>query len=112
MLNKDIQRWNAKIALDPIQRSLTISASILPRMTNCIFSEPINLGTEENPQWAYSKMNCEDDQLQLIQSISEPTRKFYLQQTFTYGEVFFIIFLSVFIIYFICKTIWQTFFKG
>jgi hypothetical protein len=110
-MDNAIKRWNERMALGAIHRNLSITATILPRMTNCIFSEPVNLGTEENPFWSYSKMNCEDDALQLIQSTGDPTKEFYLQKTLTFGEVFFIIFLSVFLIYFICTKIWQIFFK-
>lgn len=72
---------------------------------NCVYSVPINLGTEENPNWAYSVMNCEFSELEnpaiLIQS--EDSAEFYLDKTISYGDLLLLVFLSMFLIFGIVK---------
>ncbi|GAI32906.1 unnamed protein product, partial [marine sediment metagenome] len=55
---------------------------------NCQYSEPINLGTPENPDWSYSKAVCEFDEgenpIELIENTTTGA-EFYISKTIGYG---------------------------
>ncbi|GAH90050.1 unnamed protein product, partial [marine sediment metagenome] len=53
---------------------------------DCQFSTPINLGTEETPDWAYSEMTCEFSQLELIENATTGA-EFYVSKTIGYGDI-------------------------
>lgn len=100
-MDEAIKRWNRRIAQNSFQKNLTISAIILPNMTNCIFSEPVNLGSDS---WAYSKMNCETEDLELIQNETTGS-KFYLNKSISYGDILLISFVIIYAIILVAKTI-------
>lgn len=69
----------------------------------CIFSDPQELATSS---WAYSKITCQPDQLELIQNASTGA-EFYVSKTIDYGETLIIIFITIFTIFLICKIIFD-----
>lgn len=79
--------------------------------TSCEFSNPVNLGTEELPDWEYSEMLCDDPAVyELI--VNETTEaEFYLEKTFSYGDFFLMFFLTIFVLFGIVKIIWNNFVK-
>lgn len=73
-------------------------------MLNCEFNNPVNLGTEEVPDFEYSELNCTNTSLELIQN-TETGAEFYIQKDINYGEAIIIIFLILFAIFGIVKLI-------
>ncbi len=73
---------------------------------SCTYSEPVNLGTEENPSWAYSKADCvlPDETIELIEN-STTGAEFYIKKQLNYGEILVITFLAIFLIFGILKFI-------
>ena len=71
---------------------------------SCQFSEPVNLGTEENPFWAYSKADCDlpDETIELIQN-STTGAEFYITKKIDYGDVMIWLFLGIFLAFGILK---------
>jgi hypothetical protein len=90
---------------DPIQVNISIIAGVLPHMTNCVYSNPINLGEDS---WAYSEVGCEAEQQTLIQ---EGDQKFWLDKTISTGDLITIVLLTAIIFGSIFKFIWDFFFK-
>jgi hypothetical protein len=80
-------------------------------MTECIFSEPVNLGTEELPDWEYSKMLCDDPELYELIENETTEAEFYLNKSFSYGDFFVMFILTVFVLFGIVKIIWSNFVK-
>lgn len=76
----------------------------------CDFTEAINLGTVELPDWEYSKISCEPEINEIITS-STTEANFYIQKTINYGEVIIIWFLTLFTIVLICKIIFNFLWK-
>ena len=73
---------------------------------SCTYSEPVNLGTEENPSWAYSKADCilPDETIELIQN-STTGAEFYITKKLDYGDIIIWSFLAIFLIFGILKFI-------
>lgn len=69
---------------------------------DCQFSTPINLGTEETPDWAYSEMTCEFSEIELIENATTGA-EFYISKTIGYGDILIITFLMLFLIFGILK---------
>lgn len=73
---------------------------------DCQYTNPINLGTVENPDWAYSQMTCEfselENPLELIVN-AETDAEFYISKTVDYGDILIITFLTMFLIFGILK---------
>jgi len=72
---------------------------------NCEFSDPIDLGSGD---FEYSKFSCVftegENPISLIQSGSSEGH-FYINPSITYGDTIIFVFLSLFIIAIICKSI-------
>ena len=73
---------------------------------SCTYSEPVNLGTEENPDWHYSKADCSlpDETIELIQN-STTGAEFYIKKQLDYGEILVFTFLMIFLVFGILKFI-------
>jgi len=69
---------------------------------NCQYSTPVNLGTEEDPDWAYSEALCEFPQIELIENATTGA-EFYISKTIGYGDILVITFLTLFLIFGILK---------
>ena len=70
-------------------------------MIDCQFLEPIDLGEGD---FEYSQMNCSSTYLELIQN-SNTGAEFFISKTATYGDVILFWFLTLFLIFFIVKSI-------
>lgn len=64
----------------------------------CEFLEPINLGDEINPDFEYSKLNCTNTNLEIIQN-EETGAEFYLEKNINYGDALILFFLILFAIF-------------
>lgn len=73
----------------------------------CDFSEPINLGTELNPDWHYSKLLCENPAFYEFVEHSTTGAYFWVNQTFSYGDFFIMGFLTICLLVGIAKIIWD-----
>lgn len=74
---------------------------------NCEFLTPINYlgGTpREGEFWQFQEMSCVDETKELI---IQNEKEFYLDKTFSYGDVLIVLFLSFFLIFGIFKLIWH-----
>lgn len=65
----------------------------------CEFKDAVNLGTEENPDWNWSGLVCEKatttEMWELIQHPENPEKEFYVQKSFSYGDLLLIFFLTL-----------------
>lgn len=79
---------------------------------NCEFTDIVNLETDpELPaQWAFSKFDCQFETLELIQSGSTQA-EFYLDKRVSYGDVFVMVFISLYILAITCRWIGEFIFK-
>jgi hypothetical protein len=77
---------------------------------NCNFSEPINLGTEATPDWEFSQITCEDNSTSTISLIETPNGNFWLNKSWTFGELFISFLLVGFLFFWISKSIWGFFY--
>lgn len=80
-------------------------------MTECIFSEPVNLGTEEVPDFEYSEMLCDDPAIFELIENETTEAEFYLDKSFSYGDFFLMFFLTMVILFGIVKVVWNKFVK-
>lgn len=73
---------------------------------DCQYTNPVNLGTAENPDWEYSEISCEfselENPLELITN-TETEANFYISKTLDYGDVLVITFLILFLVFGILK---------
>jgi len=79
--------------------------------TRCQFSIPVNLGTEELPDFEYSEFLCDDPELYEYIENQTTEADFYLEKTFSYGDFFVVFFLMVFTLWKIVEIIWDKFIK-
>lgn len=79
--------------------------------TRCLFSVPVNLGTEEVPDFEYSEFLCDDPELYEYIENQTTEADFYLEKTFSYGDFFVVFFLMVFTLFKIVEVIWNKFVK-
>jgi len=73
---------------------------------NCDFSLPVNLGTEEMPDWEYSKMDCVFTEQEIPSELIENSTtgaEFYIDKRVSYGDVLVLTFLMLFLIFGIVK---------
>jgi hypothetical protein len=72
---------------------------------DCIYTDPVNLGTGKMPDWEYSKSAClfaqSEIPLTLIQSGN--SEEFYMNKTISYGDVLVLTFLTIFLVFGIVK---------
>lgn len=80
-------------------------------MPLCEFNNPINLGTEELPDWEYSEMLCDVPNIYELVENETTEASFFLEKTFTYGDFFVMFFLTVFVLFGIIKLTWDSFTK-
>lgn len=82
---------------------------------NCQFLEPVNLGTEELPDWEFSQIECENatttETHELIVNSEYPEREFFIDKTLSYGDILIIWFLTFFSIGLIASIIFNYFWK-
>jgi hypothetical protein len=74
-------------------------------ITNCIFSEPVEIATDN---WEYSAINCTSTETtSTIALISNPNTgaEFYLDKKINYGDVLILVFLLSFFIFCIFKVV-------
>lgn len=64
----------------------------------CEFHTPINLGTEEAPDFEYSQLNCTNTAMELIQN-TETGAEFYIEKNINYGDTLILVFLILFAIF-------------
>jgi hypothetical protein len=113
----------------PLLEPAQLLATPLPnQIFRCVFSNPVywdntnNLfrALEGNPihyaqtqTWNWTNLNCEYA-TSLMEAIKNPTTgaEYYLTKTFSYGDILFIVFISIFLIYFLLKAIWDFFFAN
>ena len=76
----------------------------------CQFSEPVNLGTEELPDFEYSEIVCNNSQYEYIQNETTEA-SFYIDKSYTYGDFYIMFFLMIFTLYKIVEIIWNKFIK-
>ena len=81
---------------------------LIIKKMNCEFQNPVNIGNEENPDFEFSKIVCDDETIELIE---HGDAKFYVRKTLTYGEGLFLWFLTIFLIIFIGKILFDFFWK-
>jgi hypothetical protein len=74
----------------------------------CSFAIPVNLGTEENPDWEYSELICVDPRYELVENASTGA-SFYIQKTWTYGDMVLMLFLTLFFVFTITKGVFGFF---
>lgn len=79
--------------------------------TRCVLSVPVNLGTEELPDFEYSEFLCDDPEIYEYIENQTTEASFYLNTTFSYGDVFIIFFLMVFTLWKIVEIFWSKFIK-
>ncbi len=66
------------------------------REFNCQFSEPINLGTAEQPDWAFSEMICETAETGLpFFEVSDGEYTAYITPAVNFGDLFLMGFLII-----------------
>jgi len=73
---------------------------------NCDFTDPTNLGTEEMPDWEYSKVGCIFTEQEISSELIENSTtgaEFYLDKRVSYGEVLVLTFLMLFLVFGILK---------
>jgi uncharacterized membrane protein len=75
-------------------------------LINCDLDNPVNLGTEEVPDFEYSQINCTstNETLELVENQATGT-EFYLQKTISYGDVVLWVFLILFSIFWTIKSV-------
>lgn len=82
---------------------------------NCQFLEPVNLGTEESPDWEFSIVECEEatstETYKLIVNSEYPERQFFIDKSFSYGDILVVWFLTIFLIFLITQTIFNFFWR-
>lgn len=74
----------------------------------CEFSTPLNyLGNTpaEGEFWQFQNLTCGVDATKEI--IQQDTTEFYLDKTFSYGDILITIFLSIFLVFGIFKLLWN-----
>lgn len=79
--------------------------------TWCQYSVPVNLGTEELPDFEYSEMVCDTPEIHEFIENETTEASFYLEKTFSYGDFFVMFFLTIFTLFGIVKIIWDNFVK-
>ena len=78
---------------------------------NCVFSEPVNLGSTTE-SWAFSKLECGNSSTtELIVNPDFPERSFFVEKTFSYGDAVIVFFLTLFLIFLIASAIFNFFWK-
>jgi len=79
----------------------------------CEFINPINLGTEEAPDWNWENIVCEEatttEIFALIENPEYPEREFFIEKTFTYGDFLFIFLITFGLIFLIGEKIFKFF---
>lgn len=77
---------------------------------DCQFLEPVELDTGE---WEYSKMSCTTtgEHFEQVINADFPSRNFYIDKSFSYGDAIIIWFLTIAMIFVITKTIFNFFWK-
>lgn len=75
---------------------------------NCIFSEPVDLGSGD---YEYSEIDCEVGDIYELMENATTGAEFYLEKTFSYGDFFVVFCLMIFVLFEIVKIIWKGFVK-
>lgn len=73
---------------------------------NCQYTDPINLGTPDKPDWEYSKISCEFSELENPVALIENTTtgaEFYISKTIGYGDILVVTFLTLFLVFGVLK---------
>jgi len=73
----------------------------------CQYSNPINLGTEEMPDWEYQQSDC---QLEYLVSQESENGSFYVMNYWTNGEILISFILVLMAVFIITKWIFDFFF--
>lgn len=80
----------------------------------CEFILPVNLGTEEAPDWSFSEMICEEgtpERYEIIQNLEYPEREFVLDKSISYGDLFFMFVVVLALIGIITKSVLNYFWQ-
>lgn len=74
----------------------------------CEFSEPVEISSGTTTGIAFSKMECADEHLELIENASTGA-SFYIDKTFSYGDILLVVFLTLFLLYALLSAIFKFF---
>lgn len=103
--------------LEPFNAPLFLSALLsLPSQPHffCEWNNPVNaMGNPpvDNQPFQFKNASCSSD---LISYINNPTTnaEYYLNKTFSYGDILVVIFFSIFLVYILLKAIFSFFFAS
>lgn len=77
----------------------------------CQFSEPIDINPSGTPQFSFSQSQCTTTAGQLIVNPTYPERNFYIDKSFSLGDLMIIFFLTLFLFFYIGKIIYNFFWR-
>jgi len=80
-------------------------------MLNCEFQNPINLGSDEYPDFEYSNLICEvEEKPTPFEYIETEKGNFWVNKSWTFGELFISMMLVGFLFIVISRSVWGFFY--
>lgn len=91
-------------------QALSWPISSLKNMIDCEFLYPLDLGDATNSDWEYSGFHCTSSAQELVENATSGA-SFYIDKTFTYGDVLMTWFFTIILIGGVALTLFNIFWK-